>query len=723
MGLIGRLIGKRAPSSPFPGLDALSIERVYEAIVRTQEAVMNRYQRRTNAADVAKRVHGTAYECAHLMARILDSVPLRLYTGEKRAAATMSRRAFKSVDRARAAWLRSTGVGRKAAGFAESAGEAVEVTRHRVLDLLQRPEPGVVGSVWNRKRWRDKYTFGNALAVFVPDAPALVQLMPQYVTVQPSEETLIAGYWYQRDETDPIALDRAAVVHWMLDRSDHNPYWGMGVVERVFREQDLSANALAAEIARWENGGSIGGIIGVDSPAVTQEQVEQIYADFNRRHGGPKKAGRWAVAGGKVTLEPLVNPHEMQYREGMEVVDLRIYNAFGIPESIWKMNDANRASAWAGNEQFLTMTVQPALAVDAEEMTELLLPLFDVEPGDMWFAYDDMSPVDRDAIRNDIAAFVPLRVLTRNEARHELGFDPVEGGDEFDAPPSPFGSIFGGDRVDKPESDSGEKPKEAEKSLIRRAWRGDRYWEDDCCWHATKAAGEFEEALRRAVRQWLLSVASSIGLDGGQPRVVIDTASLDAAIRPVLERLFAEGMAEGAVRIGVDPSQPFRVGGAERALDALNRHLGLVIEQVSGTTQNGIREAIARGIEDGLPLPEVIDALKREIGDDAGWRAERIARTETAHAQNAGKVALWEENGYTTKRWGLAPGACSLCVALQRAKPGEVPMREPFANVGDVIRGDDGREYVVKYPIFWAPLHPNDRCVVEPGARPRGGDE
>ncbi|MCZ7599874.1 MAG: hypothetical protein M5U09_22065 [Gammaproteobacteria bacterium] len=61
-----------------------------------------------------------------------------------------------------------------------------------------------------------------------------------------------------------------------------------------------------------------------------------------------------------------------------------------------------------------------------------------------------------------------------------------------------------------------------------------------------------------------------------------------------------------------------------------------MIEQVSGTTQNGIREAIARGIDEGMPLSEVIDELKREIGDEAGWRAERITRTETAHCAERG---------------------------------------------------------------------------------------
>lgn len=729
MGLIGRLIGKRAPATPFPGVDSPSIERVYEAIVRTQEAVVNRYQRRTNAAEVTKRIHGTAYECSNLLAKVMDSVPLRLYTSSRRAGATMNRGAFKTLTHSRAAWLLDPRVGRKAVGFAESAGEAVEVMKHPILDLLQRPEPGVVGSVWNRKRWRDKFSYGNALAVFVKDAPALIQLMPQFVTVQPSEESLIAGYWYQRDETDPIALDRAAICHWMLDRSDHNPYWGMGVIERLFREQDLMANAMAAEIARWENGGAIGGIIGVDSPAMTQEQADQIYADFNRRHGGPKKAGRWAVAGGKVTLEPLANPHEMQYREGMEIVDRRIYNAFGIPESIWKMNDANRASAWAGNDQFVSMTVQPSLSSDAEEMTELLLPLFGIEPGTMWFAYDDVSPVDRDALRNDVAAFVPLRVWNRNEARRELGFDPIEGGDEFEAPLSQFGGLFGtGDRAgDGSIEDKPDKPSEQEeperKSLLRKSWGQDRYGIGDCCGHSHKQTdplGEFGEAIRRAVQRWLLSVAASLGLDGDRPRVVIDTDELNAALRPVIERLFADGMASGAVQIGADPAEPFRVGGAERALDALNRHLGLVIEQVSGTTQNGIREAIARGIDEGMPLSEVIDELKREIGDEAGWRAERIARTETAHAQNAGRVSLWGEHGYTTKSWGLAPGACSLCVALKRAKPGEIPLTEPFAQAGDVIRGDDGREYVVKFPVYFSPLHPNDRCVLEPGTRPRG---
>jgi hypothetical protein len=70
------------------------------------------------------------------------------------------------------------------------------------------------------------------------------------------------------------------------------------------------------------------------------------------------------------------------------------------------------------------------------------------------------------------------------------------------------------------------------------------------------------------------------------------------------------------------------------------------------------------------------------------WKAERIARTETARAYIGGQRAGWKEAGVEKVKILLAPGACPECVAKA----------DEYADGLDIDSDDR------------PPFHPNDRC-------------
>jgi len=86
------------------------------------------------------------------------------------------------------------------------------------------------------------------------------------------------------------------------------------------------------------------------------------------------------------------------------------------------------------------------------------------------------------------------------------------------------------------------------------------------------------------------------------------------------------------------------------------------------------------------------------------YRAEMIARTETARAAIAGQNEVWRqalEQGLlhrerTRRVWLLAFGACDLCAEIPRANPDGVPLGQSF-------NSSDG-------PISDPPRHPHCRC-------------
>lgn len=145
--------------------------------------------------------------------------------------------------------------------------------------------------------------------------------------------------------------------------------------------------------------------------------------------------------------------------------------------------------------------------------------------------------------------------------------------------------------------------------------------------------------------------------------------------------------AAGPTKMRFDKSNP-------AAAKWAREHAAELVDGITTTTEERIREAIARGQEGEVDVyDEVLDA----IGDEA--RAGVIARTESMRAANEGQRQMWGQavddgllTGDEQREWITAEDACPQCDELdgeQAEFDGEYP--------GD---GGDG-----------PPLHPNCRCT------------
>lgn len=86
--------------------------------------------------------------------------------------------------------------------------------------------------------------------------------------------------------------------------------------------------------------------------------------------------------------------------------------------------------------------------------------------------------------------------------------------------------------------------------------------------------------------------------------------------------------------------------------DYLDGFRDVKLEGIDATTASSIRDTIARANEEG----QGIDEIRRRIGavfeDAKGYRAERIARTESVGSANAANVAAWQISGLVDgKEW------------------------------------------------------------------------
>ncbi len=95
-----------------------------------------------------------------------------------------------------------------------------------------------------------------------------------------------------------------------------------------------------------------------------------------------------------------------------------------MPEAIWKLNDANLASASAADPIWQRNIYERQQRV-AQDLTEWLLPMFGIEPGTMWFAYDNPSQDDVELQTNRMAAGFTNGAVYLNEYRQALGLNPL----------------------------------------------------------------------------------------------------------------------------------------------------------------------------------------------------------------------------------------------------------------------------------------------------------
>lgn len=139
-----------------------------------------------------------------------------------------------------------------------------------------------------------------------------------------------------------------------------------------------------------------------------------------------------------------------------------------------------------------------------------------------------------------------------------------------------------------------------------------------------------------------------------------------------------------------------------RAVAWVQAHSLKLIEDLSETTRNDIRDLIEGAFEGEYDTDDLADQIETLIGDST--RAETIARTETMRASNQGQLEAWDQaqekgllTGTELLEWITTPDdrLCPICEPLD----GETAPR------GGTFEVDGDR-------ITAPPAHPRCRCTV-----------
>ena len=382
-----------------------------------------------------KHLRGYVYAAAMLNARSIASQPLRLYArAENRGLKNYgTKRINRNVER----YLKGDASVRPAKSVmtgTNGGGDVVEIYDHPVLDLLANVSPFIDGYQFNVLRKIMLQATGNEYLhpIIGPTGyPIEIHVLPsQLVKIEPTrDEHMIEAYLFGYPPHE-VRFEPDEVLH-NKTPDPEDPFYGRGWVSAAEGPASLLESMDDYEHKLFENHARPDwGIFLKDNLNETQWNRMVAYIDQNLR--GNYNAGRPYIFEGGSDARPLqFSPRDLSFSDG----ELRKVEAIaaisGVPVSLLRANDPNLASAEVGFASYMRDTIHPYLVSDCEFLNQSLLPLFGDLAEDLFLAYDNPVAEDEERTSRIFLSEVSAGVRSINEARAELGLDPVDDGEEL----------------------------------------------------------------------------------------------------------------------------------------------------------------------------------------------------------------------------------------------------------------------------------------------------
>ena len=222
------------------------------------------------------------------------------------------------------------------------------------------------------------------------------------------------------------------VIHLTLNSKDGINGKGIPLFAKKILDIALATDTHAKNY--FENGANIDGILKSSKP-LTSAQKTDIKQSWQTVHGAGKSGGI-AVIGADMTYDPIgSNANDAQMLETREFNAKAVCKYLNIDPILLGINGA---TAYNSIEQaqlsFLSHCIYPLISLIESEFNRKLL-----KPSERGKLYIDMDEnhimfADKTATSNYYSNLVKNGIMTINEARHSLGYCPMEGGDKLIIP-------------------------------------------------------------------------------------------------------------------------------------------------------------------------------------------------------------------------------------------------------------------------------------------------
>lgn len=589
-------------------------------------------------------------------------------------------------------------------------GSDEPVENHPLLPVLNQPNPTMSGTALQYHISRDMDLagafFGLKLrgADFYGDGGPLTglrRLPPQRVTVISDEDDELVGFIYIDRMGKRIGLLPEQVVYVHHPHPDRvSDRLAPAVTAGLSGDTDLAAMRFNYDLLA--NDSALPGYMSVEglTPKTFQEWVGAW------QQGSEPGKTRFIGGQGKATYVKVGQSNqELTYRDLRDASREDIFRSFLVPRVLIDPTDATFSNMGVARTFYVVSRIAPKWTLVGDELTFQLRGEFD---GD-WQVGFDLSSIDElhegtDALVQRGTALLQLDVMTINELRDDLGWDPVPWGDipfgelrsTYSAPPLSADTTTERQfapwmirAIDAVESEM--KALEGPKVITSKSVTID----SDAL--RSRHESRAERSMRRFFDRQKTAVVARLRSRKGKNLKSADdfwdenrwmTELGDEAhvwLAAALEEM-GEKVTGTLIRdVAFDPQ-------TEVISNWLTQRSGDLAGLVNGTTADDVRAVLADVQAQGASIDEMATAIEAYFDDQSQYRAEMVARTEITGATNFATLEAARQSGVVEgKTWLAASDAELECAGLDGTTVG---LDESF---GDVDQ---------------PPLHPNCRCTV-----------
>ncbi len=326
-----------------------------------------------------------------------------------------------------------------------------ELDNHPLLDLLYNPSPTMSQVEWFQSLYSYLLISGNnyILSVGGDNTPPteLYNLRPDRMKIRAGTRAMPVAYDYmlKGQIVESYDVDQATGASKVKHIKLFNPlddYYGMSPMQASSVDIDQHNLANKHNVNLLQNGARPSGAV-IFNPKdetgghvqLTDVQRNQLMNDVNQRFSGTGNAGKPMLLEGDFDWKEMgLSPKDMDFIQLKNMSAKDIALVYGVPSQLIGIPDSQTYSNFAEAKLALyNETIIPLLDRIQGDMNEWLVPMFNEQGLELRYDIDSIPAMaeQRKRVFESVSAGVKDGILTRNEAREQLGYEPIEGADSL----------------------------------------------------------------------------------------------------------------------------------------------------------------------------------------------------------------------------------------------------------------------------------------------------
>lgn len=512
----------------------------------------------------------------------------------------------------------------------------------------------------------------------------------------------VVGYVLHKNSGEQVPLAADEVLH---DKRSNpfNEWRGLSILEKAAIYSDTEITTAVFTLNYMRNNASPSGIVSL--PNMSTEAFKTFTAQWRESYEGPENAGKTGfIRGGEANFQAVgATLRDVDQKVTRDMAKEDVLMMMDVPKALVGLTDSNGFGR-ANVETFKYIFAESKLEPMMKRLDRIYKTLLkDMPQNAQAKDVTHTSPIPEDKEFNLKKYDNAVNVwMTVNERREMEGLEPIDGGDELKEK-QPVALSFQQKQAKKitlkthTKKELSDEQEEFRKNLIEVNDKYARTLKVEITQFTEKQENKVIKNINASAKtfeEWLFNVKE-------------DSEELALIITPVLVELAKEQSKDVA---------NFISGEILKITPEVEAGIAAESLKIAGVYNQDTIVALQKTLADGQAQGESLVKLKKRVeqvySDAKGYRAERIARTESLRTSNGTAEQVYKQNGFSKVQWFVNPGACEFC----RTYAGRTKeIGSTYNSVGDVITGDQGGQLKIDYlDIATPPLHPNCTCSLVP---------